>query len=231
MSNELIKKIDTALEKLPESRPSYFQLKHFILGKQPTIQSQMWQCLKELKTRRDALNSIELETEELKDQLELLDLEKQKLTSQDTKNEILKKEMAIKFRQIDRKKKSINRNLEDLEQKLKFTHQEVNFILQYFESLTKIEPMKDYDDLDVQTQYWNERFAEEINLRILLKQPINIELAKEILCLNDEVPIKIELVKLLENLKITQETGQEVKVRKFLQNVTERLIEKENSDV
>ena len=33
-----IDKINKLLEKAPEGRPSYYQLKHFVLGKQSTVQ-------------------------------------------------------------------------------------------------------------------------------------------------------------------------------------------------
>jgi hypothetical protein len=54
-------------------RHSYFQLKYFLIGKEPTLQSKMWQCLRELKTRSESLKNIVLENDDLKDKIEILE--------------------------------------------------------------------------------------------------------------------------------------------------------------
>lgn len=203
----LEEKVQKILENSPEARPSYFQLKYFVLGKEPTIQSQMWACLRELKSRFQRMRSLELEIEEYEDKFDLLDLTEKKdeleldRTLDAEMRAIKESELAIKKRSIGRQKRSINYELVDLKEKLKFTEQEMNFIVQYFEALEKVEPIKDFDDLEVQRKYWNEKFTEEINLRILLKQPINIGLAKEILSLNDDAPIKVDFTNFLEKHK------------------------------
>lgn len=200
--DNLYERVDEILERAPEARPSYFQLKYFVLGKQPTIQSQFWACMRELKTRKEKVESINLEIEEMQDQLELLGIqEKRQAEEQEFGTDLERHEAKIKLRILNRKRKAINNTLDNLENQLKFTEQEINFIVQYFDALLKVEPLKDYDDLEVQTEYWNEKLTEEINLRILLKQPINIELAKEILSLNDDTPIKLELINFLEKQK------------------------------
>ena len=60
MNQELIAQLDEVLKNEPVNRHSYVQLKYFLIGKEPTIQAKMWQCIKELKTRRDSLNALEL---------------------------------------------------------------------------------------------------------------------------------------------------------------------------
>jgi len=70
-------------------RHSYFQLKYFLIGKEPTNQSKMWQCLRELKSRKESLKSILLEREDLKDKLELLDINaKRKMIEMEKNNPI-----------------------------------------------------------------------------------------------------------------------------------------------
>ena len=51
-------------------RHSYFQLKYFLIGKEPTYQSKMWQCLRELRNRVESLDNMSLEIDELKDKIE-----------------------------------------------------------------------------------------------------------------------------------------------------------------
>lgn len=49
MSNNL----EEILKKVPSARHSYFQMQHFVLGNEPTIQGKLWQCLLELKTKKE----------------------------------------------------------------------------------------------------------------------------------------------------------------------------------
>ena len=48
------------------------------MGKEPTVQAKLWQCLRELEARRDTLEAIELELAESKDRLELIDIQMEK---------------------------------------------------------------------------------------------------------------------------------------------------------
>ena len=98
-------------------RHSYFQLKYFLIGKEPTIQSKMWQCLKELKNRQENIENMVLEKEELKDKLELLDIGIKRISHDmeniELKDEVLlalnRKESEIKIRQFDRQKKALEK--------------------------------------------------------------------------------------------------------------------------
>ena len=74
MERNLREEIKELLKNEVAQRHSYFQLKYFLIGKEPTYQSKMWQCLRELKTRYDSLEAIDLEREEVKDKIELLDI-------------------------------------------------------------------------------------------------------------------------------------------------------------
>ena len=62
---KLVKEINDVIQKQEiNSRHSYFQLKYFLIGKEPTLQSKMWQCLRELKTRNESITNMDLELEE-----------------------------------------------------------------------------------------------------------------------------------------------------------------------
>ena len=73
-TNELMVEMKEILKNEIAERHSYFQMKYFIINKEPTIQSKMWQCLREIKTRHESLESIMLEIDEGKDNLELIDI-------------------------------------------------------------------------------------------------------------------------------------------------------------
>jgi hypothetical protein len=188
-------------------RHSYFQLKYFLIGKEPTNQSKMWQCLRELKSRKDSLVAIDLETEDTKDKIELLDISIQKLSLKDENSgdlnnpklaNLLKKELSIEKRQIERQKKLAENNLVDLLDRKKWIEEECRFFLDSFKNLSKIEPLKHFDDLESQKQYWTERLSRKLNLKMLTQNQLDTELIETIIALPDDMPIKQQTLGTLE---------------------------------
>jgi hypothetical protein len=218
MSIDVVK-INKMLQKLPEARHSYFQMKYFIIGKEPTVQAQLWKCLRELKVKKDAMDSIYLEMEDLKDQIELLTIhierEEIQYTFTDVSNtkliDLANQEKAIKIRQNQRKERILKSALAKCEENLKYLEQETRFFIQTYEALEKIEPLKDYDDEIAQKEYWNEKLSQEVGLKILLQQPIDIEVAKTVLALHDDAPIKLRVVKLLNDTHARLEKNNAIK--------------------
>ena len=135
-------------------RHSFFQLKYFVIGNQPTNQSKMWQCLRELKTRYESLESLELEVEETKDKIELLNISCEKFENdKNTPNQhgnLFERECNIKIRQTKRQITAAESNLNQLAEKKKWLEQECQFFLQTFKLLQEVEPLKNFDDLDAQ---------------------------------------------------------------------------------
>jgi hypothetical protein len=58
-----------------------------------------------------------------------------------------------------------------------------------------------------QAEYWNEKLTEEVNLRILTRRPLEIDLVKTALALNNNAPIKQAVLGMLqrEQNRIIQE--------------------------
>ena len=154
----LIEKLQEITENKIPDRHSYFQLKYFVIGKEPTTQAKIRACIIELKTRKDSLENIELQLRELKEV------------------------------------KQINK----LRQKLQYIEQECLFLMEMYEDLIKIEEPKDWDDFKVQTEYWNAKLNIELNSRLLLGQPIDVELVKTICALPDQTPVKQRLMGLVQ---------------------------------
>lgn len=196
MSSEnmsLFEELDNILSQEITPRHSYFQLKYFIIGKEPTIQAKMWQCLRELKSRKESLDAIDLEVEETKDKIELIDISIEKANEEKLKaqNHILfDREISIKLRQFERQKKACFNTLKQLTTRKKGIEEESRFFLDTFKNLQKIEPLKNFDDLDAQTQYWTEKLSQKLNLRMLTHNNIDTELVETIVSLPDELPIK-----------------------------------------
>lgn len=200
-------KIDELLEIGGANRHSLFQLKYFIIGKEPTHQSKMWRCLSELESRKEQIEAIQLEQDEIDDKIQLLIIELKKIQSNDLESNLLtKEENSIKIRINERKKNKLLKSKEKLNKKLHEIQQEVIFFAEAYYSLEKIEALKPFDDVSSQTEYWNEKISQDLNLRMLLGKPLDIEMVKTALSLNEKAPVKQELIALLENSKkITME--------------------------
>lgn len=207
----LVADIDEVLKQEIVARHSYFQLKYFVIGKEPTTQAKMWQCLRELKARRDSLLAIDLEIEETHDRLELLDMEVKEyeysVPPDDMQFEIdwekdhRDRKYAIRGRQLQRKIASARQNLTQLEDRKKWLLQEAHFFYESFKNLEKTEPLLDYDDLGAQKQYWGEKLAQKINLKMLLQTPIDIEMVETIIALPDDIPVKKQMVSRLNTIQ------------------------------
>lgn len=202
MSSEIYEEARDLLDKLEVSnRHTFFQLKHFVLGKELTTQSKMQKCLKETEARLDSINGMILSLDETKDDIKLIDLKILNLIKKKLKKDINKQYRDIQIRKLERKKMALFNSLEGLNKKLKETEEEVAFFTSAFKQLEKIEPLKRYDDPESNQNFWNENFGQELQLRLLLQKPLDLELVKCILALNKESPIRIEVVKMLEQLQ------------------------------
>jgi hypothetical protein len=165
------------------NRHTFFQLKFFVIGKEPTHQAKLHRCVEELKARKQQVESIYMEIAELKDKNELMSIE-------NVSNDIQK-------RMIDRRIQHNIKTIDDLENKVKNIEEEMTFFVESFYDLSKIEKMKNWEDLEVQTQYWNAKLSEEISYRMLMQLPIDMEIIKTVLALPD-APIKNQIRALLQ---------------------------------
>ena len=75
------------------------------------------------------------------------------------------------------------------------------FFLSAYKQLEKIEPLRRHDDPESNAEFWNENLSQELQLRILLQKPLDLELVKCILALNKDAPIRIEMIKILDQIQ------------------------------
>jgi hypothetical protein len=208
MSTEIMEQINKILENGLSERHSYFQLKYFVIGKEPTLQGKMWQCIRELGSRKDSLDAVEIENYELNDKKELIDIqiEKNNLTLKNIEEsspegDLNARECRVITRQLERQKQKTENALVDLNKKQNYILEEANFFLETFKSLEEIEPLKDFDDLPSQQHYWDEKLSNELNLKLLLQRAPDVELVKTIMSLNNNSPTKQQTIKMLENIQ------------------------------
>lgn len=224
---DFIAEIDAELNREIVQRHSYFQLKYFLIGKEPTLQSKMWQCLRELKARREALVAADLEIEECKDKVELLGIaierlkaRLEKLRQKSGKSvEFRVRELNIHVRRNERQKKAGEESLIQLADKKKWLLEEARFFLESFKNLQQLEPLKPFDDINAQREYWGEKLFNKINLKMLLQSPIDMELIETILALPDDMPVKVKTVNQLNSVqealvKLTHQQRQALEERK-----------------
>lgn len=205
MSTEkLMSDISEILKNEVAERHSYFQMKYFIVNKEPTHQSKMWQCLREIKSRHDSLLSLDMEVEDSKENLELMQMDVDRLTlSLERKRSVGGKPKPLRRNEIRLNKArrhllAASRNLDALEKKRKNLEEEAAFFVAAFKSLHEAEPLRNYDDIEAQKQYWGEKLLQKINLKMLLQSHVDTELIETVLSLPDDIPIKEQTIRNLD---------------------------------
>jgi hypothetical protein len=178
-----------------KERHSYFQLQYFLIGKEPTIQARLWRCVRELKARKDTLLSMQMEIEEINDDLEIIDISLQENNLKKSENQIF----VIQERKLERQKKAKQIRVIEIKEKQKVVEEECVFLVKAFKKLEEAERLKPYDDMESQKEYWNEKLAQEFNLRRQLGLPPDLELMKTILSLNSDAIVKQDLLNLINN--------------------------------
>lgn len=211
--NETYEKALNLIDKynLP-NRHTFYQLKHFVIGKELTIQSKLQKCIKEIDARKDAVRDMILSIEEAQDDIKLIELKMKSISKKKTKSSINEEFKRISIRKLNRKKQNLINNIKSIEKKKNDSEEEIKFLMAMFYEIEKIENLKPYDDMQSNIEFWNENFSQELKLRVLLQRPLDIELVKCILSLNNNAPIKQELIQMIEssknqNLKIEEKNG------------------------
>jgi hypothetical protein len=211
--NETYEKALNLIDKydLP-NRHTFYQLKHFVIGKELTIQSKLQKCIKEIDARKDAVRDMILSIEEAQDDIKLIELKIKSISKKKTKSSINEEFKRISIRKLNRKKQNLINNIKSIEKKKNDSEEEIKFLMAMFYEIEKIENLKPYDDMQSNIEFWNENFSQELKLRVLLQRPLDIELVKCILSLNNNAPIKQELIQMIEssknqNLKIEEKNG------------------------
>ncbi len=214
----LDEKISQILKNEPSDRHSFFQLKYFVIGKEPTPQSQLWRCIKELKSRKESIDAVRLEIDQTKDNKKLLEIKKQRQSTEIYETDFGREEKKINLRMIDRQIAAYDKTISQLEKKLKSIEEEAEFFTKCFVELEKNEKLLPWDDEKAQVEYWSQKLAQDLNLRMLLRLPLDTELVKTILSMENGTPIKVQTQQMLEKVKEIE--GQVMRAKLVSQGVT-----------
>ncbi len=146
-----------------------------------------------------------MEIDNIKDNMELLQIQIDRFTAEmvnlDETWDLRRKELEINIRKAYREQSGGEYTVRQLKDKRKWIQEEIRFFLEAYESLVKVEPLKPFDDLESQTEMWNARLLEKINLKMLLQSPLDIELAETILALPDKTPVKDQIIHKFESVQ------------------------------
>jgi hypothetical protein len=195
---ELLSQVDEILKNEVPDRHSFFQLKHFIVDNEPTIQAKMQACLQELKTRRTSLENMTLEIQDLQDQNALLSLEVESVEADGADDPVEARRHEILARQLRRKALRNDRQIVELQRKGKSLAEECQFFVEAFNQLLSQEPLKRWDDVAVQQEYWDAKLGNTLKTRLILGLPLDEELVKAALSLPDASTTRKNVRQLIE---------------------------------
>ena len=176
-----------------------FQIEYFMLGKESTTNGKLWQCIRELNSRKENLSAVNLEIEETKDNLELANLKLEYLKNKTTfrKNialeKIESKKKEILIRKHERRLKNLENSFAKVFERKEAILAECKKIIEVFNKYNPDNKAIDIDDEKNQLEYWNSRLMEEINLSSMCGVPPSVELIKSILAMPNDSNVKIKL--------------------------------------
>lgn len=182
-------------------RHTFYQLKHFVLGKELTTQAKLQKCIREINARKKSLKSMILGLEDASDELRSMELKLASLEKKNVKDPLDREHLEIQKRRLKRKMDMVSDSIEEIGQKIRETEEETEFFMTAFQQLEVIEPLKRHDDPDSNAEFWNENFAQDLRLRLMLQKPIDLELVKCILAMDQDAPVRREVVGILEQIQ------------------------------
>jgi hypothetical protein len=184
------------------NRHSDFQIEKFIVGKENTPNSQAWQCLRELESRYDSLVSLEMEVANILDDIEIKKIEIEEELERNTK----KSKFIV--RKIERTIESLKMNHQKLLEKKKNQEEECVTFINLFNKIDAKIKVKGWNDNNAQAEYFENKFGSELNLDFLLGHPVNKELVKSILQLENNSRLKHNLIESMNKQKGLLGNGQ-----------------------
>jgi len=202
LSSKIIDQTDELVGKSGVSgRHTFYQLKHFVLGKEITTQAKMWKCIRELEARLGSAKSIVSGIEEAEDDCRIIELRLKSLEKKKTKSALHREYVQIKRRKLERRRASLLESVSDMRKRLSETEEEMGFFLGAYRQMESMESLKPHDDPESNARYWDQNFAQEVQLRMLMGKPLDLELVKCVLAMDDNSSIKRDVVGILEQLQ------------------------------
>lgn len=183
-------------------RHTFYQLKHFVLGKEVTTQAKMWKCIRELEARLGSARSIASGMAEAEDDLKILDIRAKVLEKKKSKSPLHREYKEVRRRKMERRRLALEESVADMRKRLAEVEEEMKFFLGAYRQLEAIEALRPHDDPEANAEYWNQNFAQELQLRMMLQRPLDLELVKCIMAMHEGSSVRRELVGILDQIQM-----------------------------
>lgn len=204
-------------------RHTFYQLKHFVLGKEVTTQAKMWKCIRELEARLGSARSILNGVAEAEDDLKILDIRAQVLEKKKSKSPLHREYKEIRRRKLDRRMLALRESVSDMHRRLSETEEEMRFFLGAYRQMEAMEPLRPHDDPEANASYWDQNFAQELQLRMMLQRPLDTELVKCILAMHEGSAVRGELLGILDQIQRIASKGEAPRVNQKGRSIEENI--------
>lgn len=202
MSSDILDQASAVLGGLRvPGRHTFYQLKHFVLGKEVTTQAKMWKCLRELEARLVSAKSMKKGIEDAEDDCRMLEIKMEALEKKKTKGRLHREYRGIQRRKMERQRGGLLESICEMRRRLEETEEEMGFFLGAYRQMEAMEPLRDHDDPESNARYWDQNFSQELQLRLMLQRPLDLELVKSILALDEGSESRREMVGIIEQIQ------------------------------
>jgi len=192
----MLNKIKEIIDKeVVVNRHTDFQIEKFIIGKELTPSAQAWQCIRELKSRYESLVNLDLEIANILDDIEIKKIEIEEEKDKNTRK------TPFLVRKLERTLQSFKNNHEKLLENKANYEKECEKLLELFNRISANYKVKNWNDDAAQAEYFENKFANELNLDFLMGNPVNKELVRSILQLDNSSNLKNKFMELIPENK------------------------------
>ena len=137
--------------------------------------------------------------DEVQDDRELVQIKIDRLSTENENDTPADRaEKVVMIRKHQRQLAALDRSLETLQRTFVETEEEARFLARAFRMLEQEESIKPFDDIEAQTEYWNAKYSQKLDLLMLLNKPLDTTFIHDILLLDDKMPVKKKVISLLE---------------------------------
>lgn len=168
-------------------RPSFFTLEHMLVGKEVTHQAKLQRIMEELRSKVQEIEGARDQIADALDQHRLMEIE---LENQFSPKNITSESLEIQRRMALRRLDASGRQIATLREITRSRCEEVEFLVHLFKKLKTIEEPKNWDDPEVQREFYEAKLGQEIVIRQQLGMRPDMEIVRAVMALPPESNLK-----------------------------------------
>lgn len=175
------------LSMIAPRRPSFFTLEHMLVGKEVTHQAKLQRIMEEIRSKVQEIEGARDQIADALDQHRLMEIE---LEKQFPAEKISSETAEIQSRMALRRLNASGRQIATLREITKSRCEEVEFLIHLFKKMKDIEEPRDWDDPDVQREFYEAKLGQEIMIRQQLGMRPDMEIVRAVMALPPESNLK-----------------------------------------